>query len=154
MFRFYITTAIPYVNADPHIGFALELVQADVLARTRRAEGNDVRFLTGTDDNALKNVHAAEAAHVAVRVWVNEHAETFRRLASALFISNDDFIRTSIEERHRAGAQKLWEACKKDIYKKKYRGLYCVGCEEFKTAQGLVNGECPEHPGKKLEDIE
>ena len=152
---FFISTSIPYVNANPHIGHALEFVQADVLARYRRQRGEDVFFLTGTDDNALKNVQAAEAAHVPVEEWVDEHAEVFKKLARELNISNDDFIRTSKEKRHILGAQKLWLSCKKeDIYKKKYRGLYCVGCEVFKTEKELVKGECPEHPGKKLEEVE
>ena len=162
---FFISTSIPYVNAAPHIGFALELVQADVLARVRREKGDDVFFLTGTDENALKNVQAAEAAGVAVQKWVDEHSEVFKKLTKAINISNDDFIRTSKEKRHILGAQKLWLAClaprdpaqpdkKEDIYKKKYRGLYCVGCEVFKTEKELVDGECPEHRQKKLEIIE
>ena len=152
---FFISTAIPYVNSDPHIGFALELVQADVLARHARGAKRDVFFLTGTDDNALKNIQAAEAAKIPVKKWVSGRAEVFKKLTREFNISNDDFIRTSAEERHIKGAQKLWKSCKKeDIYKKKYRGLYCVGCEEFKTPKELVNGECPEHPGKKLEEVE
>ncbi len=155
MKTFYITTSIPYVNADPHIGHALEFAQADILARFERSRGKDVFFLIGTDENALKNVQAAESAGVAVERWVNDRAEVFRQLASSLSISNDDFIRTASEERHRKGAQKLWASCKNgDIYKKKYKGLYCVGCESFKTEKDLTKGECPEHPGKKLEAIE
>lgn len=155
MKTFFISTSIPYVNADPHIGHALEFVQADVWARFHRQKGEDVFFLTGTDDNALKNVQAAEAAGIPVKQWVDAHAEVFKKLARELNVSNDDFIRTSKEERHQLGAQKLWLACKKeDIYKKKYRGLYCVGCESFKTGKELINGECPEHPGKKLEAVE
>ena len=155
MSKFYITTSIPYVNAAPHIGHALEFVQADVLARLARYQKKDVFFLSGTDDNALKNVQAAEAAGATPFEWVNTHAEIFRKLLGDLNISNDDFIRTSVEERHIKGAQKLWGSCKKeDIYKKKYQGLYCLGCEEFKREKDLVNSECPEHPGKKLEIVE
>lgn len=153
--KFYITTAIPYVNAPPHIGFALELIQTDVIARRRRQQGDDVRFLTGTDENALKNVQAAEEAGMEVREFVAENAELFKNLLTLLNISHDDFIRTSAEERHIKGAQKLWSSCKpEDIYRKKYKGLYCLGCEEFKLEKDLMNGECPEHPGKKLEQIE
>lgn len=151
----FISTSIPYVNAAPHIGHALEFVQTDAIARFRRLRGDDVFFLTGTDDNALKNVMAAEAAKVSVKKWVDAHVERFASLAKHLNISNDDFIRTASDERHRLGAQKLWSSCRKDdIYKKSYRGLYCLGCEEFKQATELKNGECAEHPGKKLELIE
>lgn len=156
MKTFFISTSIPYVNADPHIGHALEFVQADVLARFHREKKDDVFFLTGTDDNALKNVQAAERVGIPVKKWVAEHAEVFKKLLKALNISNDDFIRTSVDERHIKGAEKLWLACKKqgDISKETYSGLYCVGCEEFKTGKDLVNGECPEHPDKKLEEVE
>src|SRR5207249_6993159 len=93
--NFYITTAIPYVNAAPHLGHALELVQADVLARHRRLRGQPVRFLTGTDENALKNVAAAATAGVPVSTFVAENADRFADLAEALALSFDDFIRTS-----------------------------------------------------------
>src|SRR5262245_45923704 len=106
--RTYITTAIPYVNGDPHLGHALELVQADVLARHRRLRGDDVRFLSGTDDNALKNVDAALAAGVPVREFVSTRAERFVELAERLQVSNDDFIRTSTDPRHRPGVDRLW----------------------------------------------
>ncbi len=152
---FYISTSIPYVNAAPHIGHALEFVEADIIARFRRTEEQDVFFLSGTDDNALKNVQAAEALGVNVSTYVAQHAEEFARLCRELNVSNDDFIKTSADLRHFPGAQKLWNACRpEDIYKKKYKGLYCVGCEEFKTDKELVGGECPEHPGKKLEEVE
>src|SRR5207247_7685992 len=97
--RFYITTAIPYVNGDPHLGHALELVQADVLARHRRLRGDDVRFLSGTDDNALKNVDAAVAAVAPVAEFVAEKAQRFAALAEPLQLSSDDFIRTSTDTR-------------------------------------------------------
>lgn len=152
---FYITTSIPYVNAAPHIGHAEEFVQADVIARYRRLRGRDVRFLSGTDDNALKNVLKAEESSEPVAQYVSRHADIFEDLLRKLDISNDDFIRTSSDERHAKGAQKLWKAFKpEDVYKKSYKGLYCVGCEEFKTGKDLVNGECPEHPGKRLEEVE
>lgn len=151
----FLSTSIPYVNAAPHIGHALEFVQADAVARFRRLRGDAVFFLTGTDDNALKNVMAAEAAKVPVKRWVDAHAEHFVTLEKLLNISNDDFIRTSSDERHYLGAQKLWTSCKKgDIYKKNYKGLYCLGCEEFKQQGELKNGECVEHLGKKLEIVE
>lgn len=153
--RYFLSVAIPYVNANPHIGYALELVQADVLARFWRSQGREVFFCAGTDENALKNVQAAEAAGKGVEQYVAEHAAAFEQLARDLLISNTDFIHTATDPRHRRGAEKLWQACTpEDIYKKTYRGLYCVGCEEFKTEKELVGGECPEHLGKKLEQVE
>ena len=147
MGSFYVTTAIPYVNAAPHLGFALELVQADVLARYHRLLGDDTWFLTGTDENSLTNVLSAEEAGVPVRTLVERHAEIFRALTGTLGISNDDFIRTSAEPRHRAGAERLWRACAAagDIYRQHYRGLYCVRCERFYAVDELVDGTCPEH---------
>lgn len=142
---FFISTAIPYVNAQPHIGFAFELVEADAIARFKRLLGQDVFFLTGTDENSLKNVQAAEKAGMPVEQFVNKHAEHFSRLKDDLATSFDGFIRTT-EDQHFKGAQKLWSACKpEDIYKKKYKGLYCVGCEAFYTTDDLVEGLCPEH---------
>jgi len=153
--RVFISTAIPYVNAKPHIGFALELVQADTYARFKRSEGADVFFLTGTDENSLKNVQAAEEAGKETSVFVEKNAKFFEKLVQDLSISNDDFIRTSVEERHKRGAEKLWKACQHDIYKKKYKGFYCVGCEEFKTEKDLnEKGRCPEHPNKDIEIVE
>jgi methionyl-tRNA synthetase len=145
--RFYITTAIPYVNGDPHIGFALECVQADVLARHRRARGDDVRFLSGTDDNSLKNVEAAEAAGLPVADFVNAKAERFAELRDPLALSYDDFIRTSIDPRHRPGVERLWRACAAadDLYERDYEGLYCVGCEAFLSPTELLEGVCREH---------
>jgi methionyl-tRNA synthetase len=145
--RFYVTTAIPYVNARPHLGFALEIVQADTLARHRRRRGAAVRFLTGTDDNSLKNVQAAEAEGVAVRELVDRNAAVYAALRDPLGLSFDDFIRTSSDPRHRAGVERLWRACQAsgDLYRKRYQGLYCVGCEQFFTPAELVDGRCPEH---------
>lgn len=144
---YYITTSIPYVNARPHLGHALELVQADTLARFARQRGDDVHFLTGTDDNALKNVQAAERAGIPVRDLVDRNAAAFAALRAPLDLSFDDFIRTSADPRHAVGVQKLWRACDRagDIYKRYYEGRYCVGCERFYKADELVNGLCPQH---------
>jgi methionyl-tRNA synthetase len=151
----FVTAAIPYVNAVPHIGHAEEYVQADVLARYYRYRGANTRFLCGTDDNAFKNVQKAEESGEQVQEFVDRHAEAFETLLQKLNISNDDFIRTSKEERHIQGAQKLWQKCNPDdIYKKSYTGLYCVGCEEFKLEKDLVDGRCPEHPNAEPEKIE
>lgn len=146
--KFYITTAIPYVNAEPHIGFGLEIVQTDTIARYHRLLGKDVYFLTGTDENALKNVQAAEEQGISVKKLVDKNSDKFYQLKEALNLSFNEFIRTT-EKRHIEGAQALWKACKKeDIYKKKYKGLYCVGCEAFLTEKDLVDGKCPEHQTK------
>lgn len=152
--KFYITTAIPYVNAKPHIGFALEAIQTDVAARYHRdVLGDDTWFLTGSDDNSLKNVQAAEKEGISVKDFVNRNSKAFEDLKKSLNLSNDDFIRTT-SKKHFDGAQKLWKACEKDIYKKKYKGMYCVGCEEFKKESELTDGCCPEHPKDKLEIVE
>ncbi|MGA7671368.1 MAG: methionine--tRNA ligase [Nitrolancea sp.] len=145
--RFYITTSIPYVNARPHIGHALEFVQTDAFARFHRLMGDDTRFLTGTDENSLTNVLAAEREGISTAKLVERNAATFVELTEILDISNDDFIRTAVEERHVEGARKLWQACADngDIYKKHYSGLYCVRCEQFYTEDELDNGLCPEH---------
>ncbi|MEV6009193.1 methionine--tRNA ligase [Streptomyces sp. NPDC051976] len=145
--RYYVTTTIPYVNARPHLGFALELVQADVLARHRRQVGDRVRFLSGTDDNSLKNVLAAEAAGIGVQEFVDRNAAAFAALREPLALSFDDFIRTSSDPRHRAGVERLWRECAAagDLYRKHYEGLYCVGCEQFYAPDELADGRCPEH---------
>jgi methionyl-tRNA synthetase len=143
----YVTVAIPYVNARPHLGYAYELVLADVYARTRRRAGDTVRFLGGTDDYSLKNVLAAEAAGVPIRQFVDEHGSRFQCLAEPLSLSFDDFIRTAADERHAPAVERLWRACAAtgDLYKRAYEGDYCVGCEQFYTAADLVGGLCPEH---------
>ncbi len=142
--KFYLTTALPYVNAPPHLGFALELIQADTIARYRRLKGDKVFFLSGTDENSLKNVRAAEREGIETKELVDRNARSFYELKDVLNLSFDDFIRTT-EERHIKGAQKLWLACQKDIYKKKYAGLYCVECETFYLNKELEDGLCPEH---------
>lgn len=145
MAKFYITTAIPYVNASPHIGFALEAVQTDVIARYYRLCGYDVKFASGTDENSLKNVQAAEKEGVSTQKLVDKYAKEFENLKKSLNLSWDIFNRTSLFH-HFKGAQKLWSLCKKeDIYKKIYKGLYCVECELFYTPDELVDGKCPDH---------
>jgi methionyl-tRNA synthetase len=122
-------------------------VQADVLARHRRLRGDGVRFLSGTDDNSLKNVEAAVAAGVPVADFVNAKAARFAALRDPLALSYDDFIRTSVDARHRPGVERLWRACAAagDLYERDYEGLYCVGCEAFVSPDELVDGLCPEH---------
>jgi len=146
--RIYITTAIPYVNGEPHIGHALELVQVDALARAWRSAGHEVRTLTGTDDNALKNVRAAEAAGVPVADFVRAHGDQFVSLFEPLSVELDDVIRTSSDPRHRIGVERLWRACaaRGDLYLRDYEGAYCVGCEAFVDVEDLdARGCCPEH---------
>ncbi len=148
--KFYLTTAIPYVNARPHLGFAQEIILADVLARWHRLINDRVFFLTGADENSLKNVLAAEQAGMTVQQLCQKNAQTFIDLKKILNLSFDNFIHTSDKKKHFPGAQQIWRLCKKrgDIYKKKYRGLYCVGCESFYTEDELVDGLCPEHHTK------
>lgn len=142
--RIYITNAIPYVNAAPHVGHALEYVQTDCLVRFYKLLGYDVFYAAGADENSLKNVQAAEAEKVPVQELVDKYAKEFESLRNALNLSWNVFNRTSARH-HIAGAQKLWLACKKeDIYKKKYRGLYCVGCEVFYNADEVKGGVCPD----------
>jgi methionyl-tRNA synthetase len=141
MSRIYLTTTIPYVNAAPHLGFALEAVQADTLARHHRAIGAEVRLLTGTDDNSLKNVLSAEAAGLPVQEFVDRNAAKFRSLRGPLGLAYNDFIATSRDPRHKPGVHALWRACKDDLYRARYEGLYCVGCEHFLTD----TDRCPEH---------
>jgi len=142
---FFITTAIDYVNADPHAGHATEKVMTDVIARYHRVMGDDTYFLTGSDENSLKNVQAAEKAGTSTEALVALYADAFKNLSHSLNLSFDQFIRTT-EKKHFAGAEKLWSAFKpEDVYKKKYSGLYCVGCEEFKMEKDLVDGKCPDH---------
>ncbi|MET0693629.1 MAG: methionine--tRNA ligase [Propionibacteriaceae bacterium] len=150
----YLTTSIPYVNAAPHLGHALEFVQADVLARHRRAQGRPVRLLSGTDDHAVKNVLAATRAGVDPAAFVAGNAAAFVRLRDLLDLSFDDFIQTSTDPRHRPGVQRLWRASAErgDFYRRSYSGRYCLGCEQFYSDDELVNGLCPEH-GTPVETV-
>ena len=145
MNKVYVTTTIPYVNAKPHVGFALELVQADAVARYHRLLGHDVRLQTGTDENAFKNVLAAREHGVPTQQWVDENSLAFQKLGASLNIGFDDFIRTT-EDRHRRGVHLFWRHLRPgDVYRGRYTGLYCVGCEDFLTERDLVGGCCPDH---------
>jgi len=145
--KFYITTAIDYVNAAPHIGHALEKVQADVLARYHKKLGEDTFYLTGGDENSLKNVQVAKEEGISTQELVDRNSKIFEDLGQALNLSFDQFIKTT-EKFHVKGTQDLWRACQKDIYKKEYKGLYCVGCEMFLKENELENGLCPDHKTK------
>lgn len=142
----YITTTLPYVNADPHVGFALEMVQVDALARYWRLLGHEVFFNTGTDEHGQKVSQKADEAGRDRQEYTDHYAGEFNRLKEALNLSYNSFVRTT-DPAHQAAAQHIWKLCEEagDIYKKKYRGLYCVGCESFKVESDLVDGKCPEH---------
>jgi methionyl-tRNA synthetase len=145
--KFYITTAIDYVNAPVHLGHSLEKVQADVLARYHRTLGEDVFFLTGTDENAQKNVLAAEKEGISPKKFVDQNANFAKNLWKKFNISFDYFIRTTNKKIHWPGVKKLWLECKEagDIYKKSYTGLYCTGCEAFLREKDLKDRLCPYH---------
>jgi methionyl-tRNA synthetase len=152
---FYITTTTPYVNADPHIGFALEIVTADALARYQGLLGKKVIFNTGTDEHGLKIYREALEEGLEPKKYADKNSEKFKKLKKLLDLSYTNFIRTT-NPHHRKAAQEFWKRCNKngDIYKKLYKITYCVGCELEKTASELENGRCPLHPNKKLEIIE
>jgi len=145
--KFYITTAIPYANSPLHVGHVLEYVEADVIARYHKFLGEDVYHLAGADENAQKNVLAAEKAGVPIQEFIDQNVDLQKKALKLLNISNDQYIKTSDKKIHFPGVQKLWQECEKsgDIYKKKYVGYYCVGCESFVTDKDLKDGVCPEH---------
>ncbi len=144
---YYVTTSIPYVNGTPHIGHALEYVQCDALARFHRLIGDDTRYQTGTDDNSLTNLQAADKAGISVQDLVSRNGDRFAAIREPLSLTTDNLIRTSTDPLHFPGAQKLWRAMDAagDIYTREYQGLYCVRCERFYKAEELVNGLCPIH---------
>jgi methionyl-tRNA synthetase len=153
--KYYITTTIPYMNDVPHIGFALEIIQADVLARYARLVGKKVFFLTGVDEHGTKIAKAAAARGMTSKAFVNQMSATFKELKKTLNLSWDDFIRTTDQRKHWPGVRAMWQRLVEagDIYKKVYRGLYCSGCEAFLTDKDLVEGKCPLH-NKEPELIE
>lgn len=153
--KFYITTTLPYVNAEPHLGFALEIIQADVIARHYRAKGAAVVFNTGTDEHGVKIYRKAQEQGKEPQAYVDEYAAKFHVLKDALGLSYTNFIRTT-DANHKSAAQEFWMRCFKagDIYKKKYQVKYCVGCELEKTDSELVNGQCPIHPKYEIELID
>jgi len=152
---FYITTTAPYVNADPHIGFALEIIQADVMARYKRLAGFDVAFGFGTDEHGIKIYRKATEAGKSPEEYCDHFAARFDALAKLLNLSTDHFIRTT-DPRHMKAAQEFWMRCYNngDIYKKQYRVKYCVGCELEKTDSELTDGKCPVHPNLVIEEYE
>ncbi|MDP1629155.1 MAG: methionine--tRNA ligase, partial [bacterium] len=154
--KFYITTSIPYVNAPPHIGFALEIVQADVLARWHRLLGEEVWFLTGADEHGSKIVKTAAELGRPIEELIEENAAKFKALREILNLSNDDFIHTSDTQRHWPAAQKFWQilADQGDIYKGVYKGYYCEGCEAYLKEKEITELCCIIHkkPVQALEE--
>ena len=154
--NFYITTTLPYVNADPHIGFGLEIVAADVIARYQTSLGNNVFFNTGTDEHGQKIYEKALENNQSPQQYVDFYAEKFRELKTLFNLYADiRFIRTT-DEHHVKAAQEFWKRCDTNgyIYKKIYKVKYCVGCELEKQDSELVEGKCPLHPTKALESRE
>ncbi len=155
MSRFYITTTLPYVNAKPHIGHALEFIEADAIARFHRLLGEEVIFNTGVDEHGTKIYEKARELGKTPQEYCDDMAGHFRDIKTSLNISYTNFIRTT-DARHVAAAQEFWRRCEAagDIYKKEYKIKYCVGCELEKTESDLVDGKCPDHPNMELQVIE
>lgn len=156
MKNFYITTTLPYVNAEPHVGFAMEIIRADVIARHKKQQGYNVFFNTGTDEHGAKIYQNATAIGQDTQKYVDDLSVKFKELVPLLGLSPDiNFIRTT-DANHVKAAQEFWAICKKNgfIYKKNYRIKYCVGCELEKTESELVDGKCPIHPLMTIEEIE
>ena len=148
----YLTTTLPYVNANPHLGHALEFVQADFLKRVLRSKGEEVFLNIGTDEHGTKVAQKAEEAHKDPQAYADEYAANFKAFADKLDISYDSFIRTT-DPHHTQAAQEFWKRCEAagDIYKATYQVKYCVGCELEKTDSELEHGRCPLHPQQELE---
>lgn len=154
--KFYITTAIAYPNGKPHIGHALEIIIADALARSYRMMGQDVEFQTWTDEHGIKNRRTAKEQGKEIHEFLDENVDAFKQMYQELKISYTTFVRTSDEENHYPGAQKLWTELYEngDLEKRAFEGLYCESCESFKTEKDLVDGKCPDHPTKNIEKIQ
>lgn len=153
--KFYITTTLPYVNASPHVGFALEIIQADVIARFHKLLGDDVIFNCGTDEHGQKIYNKAKEEGKDPQDYVNENAAKFDNLKTTLNLSFTNFIRTT-DPHHIAAAQEIWKRCQENgfIEKGVYKAKYCIGCELEKQDSELVDGRCPLHPTAELETIE
>lgn len=154
--KFYITTAIAYPNGRPHMGHALEIIQTDAITRFYKLLGKDVFFQTGTDEHGIKNWQTAQKEGREIYSFLDENVGVFKELYKKCSISNNQFIRTTDKKMHHPGVIKLWKKLVEsgDIYKKKYKGLYCSGCEIFKTEKELENGKCPNHPTREIMQVE
>ncbi len=152
---FYITATLPYANGEPHIGFAMEIIRADIIARYKKTQGFDVFFNTGTDDHGQKIFQSAQDKGLDTKTYVDGIAQRFKDLHATLgLLPEIHFIRTT-DPRHIAAAQEFWKRCDAAgyIYKKNYSVKYCVGCELSKTESELENGRCPIHPNREIEII-
>jgi methionyl-tRNA synthetase len=147
--KFYVTSSIAYISGLPHLGHAMEFIEADVLARYHRQLGDDVWFLTGADEHGAKIDRSAAEAGVSPQKFVDDLDKVWQGLKETLNLSNDQYIRTT-DDAHKAIAQKLWKACAKDIYEAEYDGYYCVDCETFYTMTDAPKKICPVH-NKPLE---
>jgi methionyl-tRNA synthetase len=153
--RFYITAAIDYANGAPHMGHAIEKIGIDAMARYRRLQGIDVHFLIGMDEHGLKVLQSAEAAGITPQQWVDDVAGQFQATWQRLGISNDDFVRTT-EARHRPAVEEMIRRIGEngDLYRGRYEGNYCVGCEAFKRDDELEERDgsmrCPVHPTRDV----
>src|SRR3989475_6206790 len=151
--KFYLTTAIDYSNGDPHVGHALEKLGADCIARYRRLRGDSVHFVMGMDEHSQSVIQAAARVQVTPQAWVDRMADTFKQYWERLRCSNDDWIRTT-EPRHARAVsallQRIQQGHPDDLFEAEYEGLYCTGCEEFKTESQIANGHCIEHPTLEL----
>jgi methionyl-tRNA synthetase len=155
MSNYYVTSSLPYVNGEPHLGHAMEFVMADVLARYARQQGDTVIFSTGTDEHGGKIAEKAAELKLTPKALADKMADQFAVLAKKLDLSNDRFIRTT-DPGHEQRAQLIWKSLKKDIYKGKYTGWYCTGDEAFFTETEVKanKGVCPNHnrPYEKIEE--
>lgn len=152
----YITTTLPYVNSAPHVGFAMEIIRADVTARFSSLMGKDVFFNTGTDEHGIKIYQQAQEQGVDVQSYVDKYAEAFKGLLNLLNISSGvHFVRTT-DEKHIRATQEFWKRCDENgyIYKKTYQAKYCVGCEMVKTDSELDHGRCILHPNQELQYVD
>lgn len=154
--KFYITTAIAYPNAKPHMWHALEIVIADAIARMHRMMWKEVEFQTGTDEHGIKNWRTAQQEWKDIQNFLDENVGYFKEMYEKLDISYNTFLRTSDKVKHYPWVKKIWTKMteKWDIYKKTYSGLYCPGCEAFKTEKDLVNGKCSDHPNWEIEKVD
>lgn len=156
MKNFYITTTLPYVNAEPHVGFAMEIIRADVIARSKKLQGYNVFFNTGTDEHGSKIHQNAITLGLDTQKYVDGNAEKFREIMPILGISSDIVFTRTTDSRHISSAQAFWTLCKDRgyIYKKNYKTKYCIGCELEKTESELEEGKCPIHPLMTIEERE
>lgn len=154
--KFYITTTLPYVNAEPHIGHAMEFIRADVIARFKKIQGFDVIINTGTDEHGLKVYRNAVLKNIPVQDYVDMHAENFKKLLPLIGFSDEAHFSRTTDKNHIFAAQEFWKRCDKNgyIYKKNYKIKYCVGCELEKTESELVEGKCSIHPSLNIEEID